>query len=191
MFYAHVNVNANAIAHANTAAAAAAAAAPAHAHSHTPTPAPAPAPANAPADANAKAPAKVKAPANANKEFATAFAQFTSLKQLSICGLYGRLNFGSPKIQPPIRRLIGNSTTMFDEELRVLWYVAWVAKEIRHLDAIYIVDTERHINTYWCLEGWLLVVNDNREIGGTLEQIEGGVRYNHFEVLLEPSMLST
>ncbi|KAJ3772905.1 hypothetical protein FB446DRAFT_26614 [Lentinula raphanica] len=123
------------------------------------------------------------------KDFATVFSHFPSLKQLSINHLHTRLDFGSAEILPPIRRIGFNA--LFDEEFRVLWYTAWIAKEIRSLHAIYIMDNGCHINTSWHLEGWLHVMNSNRDIGGTFRRLEGNFQYDDVEVLLEPSMLSS
>ncbi|KAJ3845425.1 hypothetical protein F5878DRAFT_207207 [Lentinula raphanica] len=132
------------------------------------------------------------------KNFASVFAPFSSLRRLSLCGIYNQLVFTSNKSLPPIPRIDSNALRLLEPEIVVLWYPAWVAKEVRSLDAIYINEEGWHqleyssARKFWSLKGWLHVVNGNRDIGGTLRRFEHKAMASYrFEVLLETSMFSS
>ncbi|KAJ3754697.1 hypothetical protein EV360DRAFT_86608 [Lentinula raphanica] len=112
-----------------------------------------------------------------------AFLQFLSLKWLCFSGIHKLLDFGSKKITLPIRRG-EDSNTLSEAENEILWYTAWVAERVRSIESIYIKDEHKTR-----LEGWLHVVNGNRDIGGTLRRSNDP--HNEIEVLIDPSMLSS
>ncbi|KAJ3766567.1 hypothetical protein FB446DRAFT_757666 [Lentinula raphanica] len=111
-------------------------------------------------------------------DLATALAQFSSLRILSIYEVLERLDFGSNIFLPPVRQV--DSTDALDAllaraETGLLWYASLVAKEAKSLESIFICDRVRASrfegfgkNCYF--RGWLHVVNANRDVGGILER---------------------
>ena len=79
-------------------------------------------------------------------------------------------------------------------ETGVLWYTSRIAKEVTCLDAIHIQDLGDEVlmgvlTTHkWRISGWLLVMNDDRDIGGTLSRVTCPA-FLEPEVSLETRML--
>ncbi|KAJ3711155.1 hypothetical protein C8R42DRAFT_362196 [Lentinula raphanica] len=130
-------------------------------------------------------------------DLARVLGRFSSLKTLSLSGLYKLLDFGNTNPLPPIRQV--DSTNAVDMELAsaetgVLWYTSRIAKEVTCLDAIHIQDLGDEIlmgvlTTHkWRISGWLLVMNDDRDIGGTLSRVTCPA-FLEPEVSLETRML--
>ncbi|KAJ3749729.1 hypothetical protein EV360DRAFT_76216 [Lentinula raphanica] len=113
------------------------------------------------------------------RDLATAFGQFSSLRTLSVSGVYQLFEFGNIKLLPTAHQV--ESTSMLSinfarAETGLLWFTSCVAKEVRTLDAIYVSDVgvtnenEDSGSIEWRLEGWFYVLNGNRDIGGTLQR---------------------
>ncbi|KAJ3744551.1 hypothetical protein EV360DRAFT_76578, partial [Lentinula raphanica] len=135
-------------------------------------------------------------------DLARVLGRFSSLKTLSLSGLYKLLDFGNTNPLPPIRQV--DSTNAVDMELTsaetgVLWYTSRIAKEVTCLDTIHIQDMGDEILTgvrpltthKWRISGWLrviIVMDGERGIGGTLSRVTCPA-FLEPEVSLETRML--
>ncbi|KAJ3718006.1 hypothetical protein C8R42DRAFT_778150 [Lentinula raphanica] len=116
---------------------------------------------------------------------ARAFGHFLRLKSLTLSGAYRHLDFVNHIHPAPFPSTRTPSIKELDDALAsakagLVRFASLVAKEGRSLDRIYIDDRGDHEPYYakadpeiylpaWFLEGWLYVLNINRDIGGTLE----------------------
>ncbi|KAJ3757806.1 hypothetical protein EV360DRAFT_70818 [Lentinula raphanica] len=129
-------------------------------------------------------------------DFATAFGQFSSLRVLCLYDIFKRIDFGKNMFLSAVRSV--DATNAFDvlvahAETGLLWYASKVARAARSLDAIYIEDTGYEHENYntgkkWSLDGWLHVVNGNRDISGILRRATDEIHLNS-RVLLATRML--
>ncbi|KAJ3826507.1 hypothetical protein F5880DRAFT_1544562 [Lentinula raphanica] len=111
-------------------------------------------------------------------EFAMALGRFSSLRTLSLHGVFKLLNFKSNTSLPPVRRV--NPKDAFDAALAhaetgILLFASRVAREVRSLETIYVKDKGYENPTYsigkfWRLVGWLHITNSSRDVVGTLRR---------------------
>ncbi|KAJ3711063.1 hypothetical protein C8R42DRAFT_369037 [Lentinula raphanica] len=125
-----------------------------------------------------------------------ALGRFSSLRTLSLHGVFKLLNFKSNTSLPPVRRV--NPKDAFDAvlaraETGILLFASRVAREVRSLETIYVKDKGYENPTYsigkfWRLVGWLHITNSSRDVVGTLRRAANEACLNS-EVSLVTGML--
>ncbi|KAJ3711034.1 hypothetical protein C8R42DRAFT_757192 [Lentinula raphanica] len=110
----------------------------------------------------------------------SAFARFTFLRVVFLGNVFSRLKFGSEneklRLMSPVQEL--DSKAVLKElgahaESGLTLFSSHLAKQIRTLDSIHIDDMgfdsdDNYPTGSWYLNGWLHVLNGNRDVGGRL-----------------------
>ncbi|KAJ3710989.1 hypothetical protein C8R42DRAFT_367301 [Lentinula raphanica] len=111
-------------------------------------------------------------------DLASVLARFSSLKVIYLENIYGRVTL-KPDIEklPPIQRDdTANTPSEFRAyvESEILTIISRLVKQAKSLDSVHIEDTGYEYDDSddapgsWDIEGWLRVLNGNRDIGGEL-----------------------
>ncbi|KAJ3765194.1 hypothetical protein FB446DRAFT_760756 [Lentinula raphanica] len=112
-------------------------------------------------------------------DLAAALGLFLSLRTLFLDGVSNPLNLqASHDFLPPVRQVdTANASDVSHSRVEILWLTSLVAKAAKNLDIINIKDgrgyeQENGKTLKECsrLEGWLHVLNGNRDISGTLDR---------------------